>query len=90
MAKARKLVDALGGSQNIRELEPCIMRIRATVRDPKLVNESAIRETEPLAVVCSGKYVQIIIGPEADDLVDAMNEIVGETDAQCESPHPTA
>lgn len=90
MAKARKLIEALGGSRNIRDLEPCIMRIRATVFDPQLVNESAIRETKPLAVVCSGQYVQIIIGPEADDLVDAMNEIVGEADAQCESSHPTA
>ncbi|MDO5728060.1 MAG: PTS transporter subunit EIIB [Actinomycetaceae bacterium] len=88
MTKARKLVDALGGARNIIELEPCIMRIRATVRDPKRVDEDAIRETEPLAVVCSGQFVQIIVGPEADDLVEAMDKTVAETAAQCESSHP--
>ncbi|MDO5719407.1 MAG: PTS transporter subunit EIIB [Actinomycetaceae bacterium] len=76
MTAAQNLVDALGGVDNIIELEPCMMRIRAIVRDPLAVNEEAIRATNPLAVVCSGQYVQIIVGPQSDEIVSHMLEIV--------------
>ncbi|EEH63610.1 hypothetical protein HMPREF0044_1211 [Gleimia coleocanis DSM 15436] len=70
--KALQLIAGLGGTSNLIELEPCLMRIRAHVKNPHLVNEQLIRETNPLAVVCSGNYVQIVTGPDADGVVAQM------------------
>lgn len=75
---AQQLVEGLGGPANIEELEPCIVRIRATVKDPAEVNEATIRNTNPLGVVSSGKYVQIIVGKNSDHLVEEMQEIIRE------------
>ncbi len=75
MDVAGTLVEALGGSDNIIDVEPCLMRIRATVVDPLAVDEEAIRSTNPLAVVRSGNYVQIIIGVDATDLAQQMNVV---------------
>ncbi|EPD30705.1 PTS transporter subunit EIIB [Gleimia europaea] len=79
MTIAKKLVEGLGGAQNIEELESCIVRIRAIVSEPALVSEAVIRETSPIGVVSSGRYVQIIVGPSSDDLVDEMNRTIKAT-----------
>ncbi|WP_083431827.1 PTS transporter subunit EIIB [Actinomyces urinae] len=79
MTIAEKLVEGLGGAQNIEDLESCIVRIRAIVSEPALVNESVIRETGPIGVVSSGRYVQIIVGPASDDLVAEMTEAIKAT-----------
>lgn len=86
MTAAQNLVDALGGADNIIELEPCMMRIRAIVRDPITVDEEAIRDTKPLAVVCSGRFVQIIVGPESDEIVSRMLEIVADEQPDVNRP----
>lgn len=77
MSVAEQLVQGLGGASNIDDLESCILRIRAIVNDPSAVNEPLIRETKPLALVCSGKYVQIIFGQESDALVEQMQDVIG-------------
>ncbi|MDO5721274.1 MAG: PTS transporter subunit EIIB [Actinomycetaceae bacterium] len=73
---ARQLVRGLGGADNIGELEPCMMRIRATCKDPTQVDEGIIRQTKPLAVVRSGNYVQIIVRFNATDMVEKMRTVI--------------
>lgn len=68
MSKAQQILDALGGSANVVELEPCITRLRVEVTDPELVDEAALKATGAFGVVRSGRVVQVIVGPEADDL----------------------
>ncbi|MDO5034004.1 MAG: PTS transporter subunit EIIB [Actinomycetaceae bacterium] len=76
MSAAEKLVQGLGGPENIEDLESCIVRIRAIISDPLQVDEAVIRETNPIAVVSSGRYVQIIVGPASDDLVEEMQQVL--------------
>ena len=68
MPKADQIIAALGGSGNITELDPCITRLRLKVNDPDVINEPALQEAGALGVVRSGRVIQVIIGPEADDL----------------------
>ncbi|SDS69157.1 glucose PTS transporter subunit EIIB [Paraoerskovia marina] len=68
MSKALQILEALGGSANVVELEPCITRLRVEVTDPELVDEAALKATGAFGVVRSGRVVQVIVGPEADDL----------------------
>ncbi len=62
------MLAALGGSENVVELEPCITRLRVEVTDPALVNEDSLREHGAFGVVRSGRIVQVVVGPVADEL----------------------
>ncbi|NLF03701.1 MAG: PTS transporter subunit EIIB [Actinomycetales bacterium] len=75
MSKAEQILAALGGDANVVDLEPCITRLRVEVSDPALVNEEGLRATGAFGVVRSGRVVQVIVGPEADDLAAQMHEL---------------
>ena len=75
MGKAEEILSALGGSENVVDLEPCITRLRVEVTDPALVNEETLREHGAFGVVRSGRVVQVVVGPEADDLAAAMDKL---------------
>lgn len=68
MSKAEQILAALGGGENVVDLEPCITRLRVEVTDPARVDEAGLRETGAFGVVRSGRIVQVIVGPEADNL----------------------
>lgn len=77
MGKAEDFLAALGGSDNVVDLEPCITRLRVEVADPALVDEETLRGHGAFGVVRSGRVVQVVVGPEADDLAAAMEQIRG-------------
>ena len=78
MESAAALIDALGGSDNILDVEPCSMRLRIQVGDQSKVHEAGLRIREVLAVVRSGDVVQIITGRNTDSLARDISAIVGE------------
>ncbi|WP_166846506.1 glucose PTS transporter subunit EIIB [Isoptericola sp. BMS4] len=71
--KADNILAALGGSRNIVDLEPCITRLRVQVADSSLVDEPGLKQSGAFGVVRSGRIVQVIVGPEADDLAATMD-----------------
>lgn len=73
MSKAAQMLAALGGRANVVELEPCITRLRVEVSDPALVNEDSLRDNGAFGVVRSGRIVQVVVGPEADDLAEEIS-----------------
>jgi len=73
MSKAEQILAALGGDANVVDLEPCITRLRVEVTDPELVDEVALKATGAFGVVRSGRVVQVIVGPEADNLAAEMD-----------------
>ncbi|WP_102509067.1 glucose PTS transporter subunit EIIB [Sanguibacter massiliensis] len=75
MSKAEKILSALGGGSNVVDLEPCITRLRVEVTDPALVDETKLKETGAFGVVRSGRIIQVIVGPEADDLADELETL---------------
>lgn len=75
MSKAEKILTALGGGSNVVDLEPCITRLRVEVTDPALVDEAKLKETGAFGVVRSGRIIQVIVGPEADDLADELETL---------------
>ena len=46
MSQAQSIVDALGGFDNIVEIEPCITRLRCELEDGSLVDEPALKAPE--------------------------------------------
>lgn len=75
MSKAEDILAALGGHENVVDLEPCITRLRVEVTDPGQVDEEQLRSHGAFGVVRSGRVVQVVVGPEADDLAVSIDEL---------------
>lgn len=74
MDKAKKILEALGGQDNVVELEPCITRLRVEVKNAEEVNETELKDAGAFGVVRSGRIIQVIVGPEADNLAAELQE----------------
>jgi PTS system N-acetylglucosamine-specific IIB component len=75
-SKAEQILAGLGGAGNVVEIEPCITRLRTEVNDPALVDELALRAAGAHGVMQSGKVVQVVVGPEADNLADDIEDLM--------------
>lgn len=75
MSKAAQILAALGGDDNIVDLEPCITRLRVEVNDPGQVDEAGLKAAGAIAVVFGGDGVQVIVGPEADTLAQDIEDL---------------
>ena len=77
--KARQFIEALGGKENIVEIEGCITRLRGTLKDPSRID---MKKMLPLGVIgrpiIMGKGVQIVVGTYAELIGTAMNKIMRE------------
>ena len=51
--KAEQILAALGGADNIVEIEPCITRLRTEVEDPAKVDEAALQAAGAHGVMAS-------------------------------------
>lgn len=74
--RAAAILSALGGVDNIVEIDPCTTRLRSQVRDPALVDPAALKAAGAFGVMVTGKVVQVVVGPQVDtiasDLADLM------------------
>ena len=75
MSKAEQILAALGGDDNIDDLEACITRLRVEVDDPSLVEEPALKAAGAFGVVQQGTSVQVVVGPEADTLAEDIEDL---------------
>lgn len=76
MSKAEQILAALGGADNVVEIEPCITRLRVELEDGSLVDEAALRANGAVGVVRSGDAVQVVVGPEADTLASEIDDLL--------------
>lgn len=73
MDKAESLVAALGGKDNISSIEACITRIRVEVKSINEVSEQDLKDGGAFGVVVqANNVVQVVLGPEAEDIAERM------------------
>lgn len=76
MTQPARLLQALGGKENVRLLESCITRMRAEVVNPALVDEAELINAGAHGVVQAAHDVQIVLGPQADAITADMQELL--------------
>jgi PTS system N-acetylglucosamine-specific IIB component len=76
MSKAEQILAGLGGADNIVEIEACITRLRTEVHDASRVDEAALKAAGAHGVVASGNVVQVVVGPEADNLAEDIEDLM--------------
>lgn len=74
--RAAKILAAIGGADNVVEIEPCITRLRCELEDGSLVDEPALKAIGAHGVVRAGTVVQIIVGPEADTIASDIEDLL--------------
>jgi N-acetylglucosamine PTS system EIIB component len=75
-SKAEQILAGLGGADNIVEIEACITRLRCEIEDPALVDQTALKAAGAHGVVASGKVVQVVVGPEADNIAEDIEDLM--------------
>jgi N-acetylglucosamine PTS system EIIB component len=75
-SKAEQILAGLGGADNVVEIEPCITRLRTEVNDGSKVDEKALKAAGAHGVVLSGNVVQVVVGPEADNLAEDIEDLM--------------
>ncbi|QYJ77821.1 PTS transporter subunit EIIC [Shewanella acanthi] len=64
----RAIIAALGGRENIVELNACLTRLRLSVHSPELVNKVRLSQLGAKGVIVIGKGVQVVYGTKAETL----------------------
>jgi PTS system N-acetylglucosamine-specific IIB component len=75
-SKAEQILAGLGGADNIDDIEACITRLRTEVKDESLVDQAALKAAGAHGVVASGKVIQVVVGPEADNLAEDIEDLM--------------
>ncbi len=71
-----RLVQAFGGSENIKNLDACITRLRIEVNDTSGVDKAALKAMGAAGVVEVGNNMQAIFGPRAESLKGEMEQVM--------------
>jgi PTS system glucose-specific IIC component len=71
---APRLVEAFGGSGNIRSLDACITRLRVELNEVSRANADALRHLGASGVVTVGSGMQAIFGTRSENLKTDMEE----------------
>ncbi|MCI2420179.1 glucose PTS transporter subunit EIIB [Saccharopolyspora sp. K220] len=74
--KAAAILAALGGGDNVVEIEPCITRLRCEVEDGSKIDEAALKAAGAHGVMKQGSVVQVVVGPEADTLAGDIEDLM--------------
>lgn len=75
--RASAFVAALGGGGNLAQVDACTTRLRLVVRDATLLDKAHLGELGARGVLdLGGGRVQVVVGPEADQLASEMRPLV--------------
>ncbi|WP_373897649.1 N-acetylglucosamine-specific PTS transporter subunit IIBC [Haloimpatiens sp. FM7315] len=75
--KASKILQAIGGKDNISSIDACITRIRLISKDPSKVNEIELKKLGATGIMKMGSNnYQIIVGTVADPLVTYIKDLM--------------
>lgn len=72
--RAETIIRALGGLENIEELDCCATRLRVTVRSPQEVDEALLTQSGARGVIKRGNGVQVIFGPHVTVIKNEIEE----------------
>ncbi len=74
--RPKQVIAALGGKENIAELDCCATRLRITLVDAAKMDEASLKATGACAVVKHGNGVQVIYGPHVTLIKNEVEELL--------------
>ena len=78
---AKQYLKALGGHENLENIDACITRLRLTLKDTSVISEKQLKGLGAMGVVKLGSNnVQVILGPLAEIVAGEMKKIPASED----------
>lgn len=87
------IVEGLGGTDNLSDVDCCATRLRCTVKDAALVRQDVLKASGASGVICKGNGVQVVYGPKVAVIkakLDDYLETAPKTPAATAAPAPAA
>lgn len=75
---AQKVIEGLGGKDNIKTMEPCITRIRVQLHDPSKLDEGVLKQAGAHGVMKMGGAIQVVMGTQSDNIESEMRRVMEE------------
>ncbi|QCI16026.1 PTS glucose transporter subunit IIBC [Buchnera aphidicola] len=73
------IIQALGGKNNIKNLDACITRLRITVLEISKVNQKNLNNLGAAGIIISGSGIQIVFGTRSENIKTAIDESINYT-----------
>lgn len=75
--QAARIIEGLGGRENIEAVNNCLTRLRVDLKDMSLVNEDMLKKTGAMGFVRpSDKHIQVIYGPKVERIASNVREVL--------------
>ena len=87
------IVEGLGGTDNLSDVDCCATRLRCTVKDAALVKQDVLKASGASGVICKGNGVQVVYGPKVAVIKAKLEdylETAPKTPAATAAPAPVA
>ena len=75
------ILKGLGGKANLADVDCCATRLRVTVSNPDLVQDSLLRESGASDVIHKGNGVQVIYGPQVSVVKSNLEDFLDTVDS---------
>jgi PTS system N-acetylglucosamine-specific IIC component len=90
-ARARAFVTALGGAQNLTEVDACTTRLRLVLADNKAIDEATLKRLGARGILrSSAQGLQVVLGPIADQVAGEIRAALRSALPAAAMPGPTA
>ena len=87
------IVEGLGGTANLSDVDCCATRLRCTVKDAALVKQDVLKASGASGVICKGNGVQVVYGPKVAVIKAKLEDYLEnapKTPAAAATPAPAA
>ena len=87
------IVEGLGGTDNLSDVDCCATRLRCTVKDAALVRQDVLKVSGASGVICKGNGVQVVYGPKVAVIKAKLEDYLEnapKTPAAAAAPAPAA
>ena len=91
------IVEGLGGTDNLSDVDCCATRLRCTVKDAALVRQDVLKASGASGVICKGNGVQVVYGPKVavikaklEDYLESAPKDPGAAPSPAAAPAPAA
>ncbi len=74
--KAQKILAAIGGKENVKDMDYCVTRLRINVNDKTKVDKEAAKKAGASDVMISGQSIQVVVGTDAQFVASAMEDLL--------------
>lgn len=74
--RAYKIVQGLGGSDNLEDVSNCATRLRVKVKDGSLVDKDLLKSTGSSGAVVQGNSVQVVYGTTVPNVKASVEELI--------------